>query len=68
MATQAELNQAILDDAAAGIARASNDQGSVELLSIEDRIKARDAAAQGDAASKPHRGLRITKLNSPGTV
>lgn len=68
MPTQEELNQAMLTDAIEGIAEATNDQGSVKLMSIEDRKKAGAMAAGDAAAALPHRGLRFTKLNSPGTV
>jgi len=33
---------------------------------IADLLEARDAVASVDAASQPHRGLRFTKLISPG--
>jgi len=68
MSTVNDLHQAILDDAVEGVAKATNDQGSVELMSIDDRKKALTVAESGAAAAQPHRGLRFTKLISPGTV
>lgn len=67
VATSADIKQGIIDDAASGIAKATNDQGSVEAMSIKDRILADQYTNQKDAAGNANRGLRFTRLRTPGT-
>lgn len=59
-----------LDDAieqnAKGPAKASGDAGSVEQHPLPDQIEADRYLASKEAAKKPHRGLRLTKLVPPG--
>lgn len=66
LATSADIKQGIIDDAASGIAKATNDQGSVEAMSIKDRILADQYTSQKDAAANANRGLRFTRLRTPG--
>lgn len=66
MATSDDIKQGIIDDAAAGIAKATNDQGSVEAMPIKDRILADQYTKQTDAMSNANRGLRFTRLRTPG--
>ena len=51
---------------AAGPAKASGDQGSFEQHSIQDQIAADRYLAGKRAATKPHRGLRFTRIIPPG--
>lgn len=68
MATEAELKQAILDDAAAGIRTSKGDQGEVELFTPEERLKAVKAATTDVAMTKPARGIRFTRISPPGAI
>jgi len=51
---------------AAGPAKASGDSISVEQHSIREQIEADRYLASKRAASKPHRGLRFTRIVPPG--
>lgn len=62
-----EIRQAI-EENAKGPKQVSSDGTSVQQHSIDDQIKADRHLAQQDAAKKPRRGLRFTKLISPGSV
>jgi hypothetical protein len=53
---------------ASGPVKASGDQGSFEQHSIEDQIAADRYLASKAAASKPHRGMRFTRIVPPGAV
>jgi hypothetical protein len=67
MSADSELIQAsIVANAQAGIASSSNDGGSMTMVSITEQIKAAQFVASQRAASKPHFGLRMTKLIPPG--
>lgn len=63
----ADLSQQI-EDAAKSPKRAQDDAGSVEARSIDELIKAEEHLSGKDAASKKHRGLRITLMTPPGAV
>jgi len=62
-----DLTDAIRDNAA-GPQSASGDEGSIRQHPLKDQIEADRYLASKTAASRPHRGLRFTKLNPPGTV
>lgn len=47
---------------------ATSDGQSVTMPKVDDVIKADKYLRQKEAEDKAHRGLRITKLKSPGTV
>ena len=51
---------------AAGPAKASGDSVSIEQHSIQDQIAADRYLASKRAASKPHRGMRFTRIVPPG--
>lgn len=61
----ADLKQTIID-AAQSPKKASNETGAVEAHPIPDLIAADRYAASKAAASKPRRGLRVTRLVPPG--
>jgi hypothetical protein len=52
-------------DNAAGLKKASNDAGSVELHSIPDQIAAERFTASKEAMTRRHRGLRISRIVPP---
>ena len=52
-------------DNAAGLKKASNDAGSVELHSIPDQIAAERFTASKAAMTRRHRGLRISRIVPP---
>lgn len=52
-------------ETALGLRKASNDAGSVEQHSIPDQIAAERFTASKEAMSRPHRGLRISRIVSP---
>jgi hypothetical protein len=54
-------------DNAAGLKKASNDAGSVEQHPIADQIVADRYLASKQAVSRRNRGLRISRIVSPGT-
>ncbi|MCA9287803.1 MAG: hypothetical protein KDA05_04415 [Phycisphaerales bacterium] len=60
-----ELDQAIRDSAA-GPRRAQGDSGSVEQHPLPDQIAADRYLASKQAAAKPARALRLTRLVPPG--
>jgi len=60
-----DIQQAIRDNAQ-GPTRGTGDAGSVEQHSIDEQIRADRHLAEQTAAKKPRRGLRFTKLISPG--
>lgn len=60
-----ELEQAIKDNAA-GPAKAAVDGQSVEQHSLRDQIEADRYLASKDAAKKPSKALRFTRLIPPG--
>ncbi len=51
---------------AVGPAKASGDSGSFEQHSIQDQIAADQYLASKRAATKPHRGLRFSRIVPPG--
>lgn len=55
-----------IKDNAAGPAKASGDSISVEQHSIQDQIAADRYLASKRAATKPHRGLRFSRVVPPG--
>ncbi len=60
-----DITNAIRENAS-GPAKASGDQGSFEQHSIPDQIAADRYLASKRAASKPHRGMRFTRIIPPG--
>ena len=68
MATAAEIKTAIGDSAKDGIKSATSDGVTTTMDSLKDRIAAERYLAENTAVDKPHRGLRFTKLRSPGTA
>lgn len=64
MATPSEINDAIATDAEAGIQKTEIAGNSVDLMPIDDRIKAADRAAaqQAAASNRPGLGLRFQKI------
>ncbi len=60
-----DLEQAIRDNAA-GPKRAQGDAGSVEQHSLPDQIEAAKFLASAEAAKKPAKALRLTRLIPPG--
>lgn len=66
--TPSEVAETALTQALAGPARVSGDAGSVESHRLSDLIAADKHLKGQDAAGKPARGLRITRLLPPGTV
>ena len=63
--TPNDLDQAIRDNAA-GPARVQGDSGSVQQHALKDQIEADRYLASKDAAKKPARALRLTRLIPPG--
>lgn len=57
-----------IESNATGPRRAEGDSGSVEQHSLRDQIEADKHIAGQAGGSKAHRGLRFTKLVSPGTA
>ena len=65
MATEAELQQAIIDNAA-GPRKVEGDEATVEQHSIPDQIKAAQFAAARTGVANPNRGIRFTQIMPPG--
>lgn len=61
-----QIKDAIVEGATEAIQSASNDSGSMTRMTIDDQIKAANYVASQTAKSKPHFGLRMTKLVPPG--
>ena len=61
-----DLTQTISDNAA-GPKRAQGDAGSVEQHSLKDVMDTDRYLASKDAAKRPDRGIRISRLIPPGT-
>lgn len=59
------ISDAIRENAA-GPLKASGDSISVEQHSIQDQIAADRYLASKRASSKPHRGMRFTRIVPPG--
>jgi len=68
MSADADAITDALNSAAAGPKSVAGDAGRVESQPLPDLIQADRYVRSKDAASKPARGLRITKLTPPGTV
>lgn len=66
MAEPSEISEAIADAAADGTQSVTADGMTVSEHSLADRLKALEKLSQDQGASKPHRGLRFTKLIPPG--
>lgn len=62
-----ELKDAIVANAT-GPKRAQDDAGSVEQHTLPDQIEAARFVQGSEAAAKPHRGLRFTRLVPPGAT
>ena len=63
---QPETIQDAIEQNAKGPKRVQVANQSVEQQSIDDQIKADEYLAAKQAASKPHFGLRFTKVIPPG--
>ncbi|MBN2445648.1 MAG: hypothetical protein JXO22_02910 [Phycisphaerae bacterium] len=61
-----EIKDAIVENAT-GPRKATGDEGSIEQHSLQDQIAADWHVKGTNAAKKPARGLRFTKLIMPGT-
>ncbi|MCB9838212.1 MAG: hypothetical protein H6813_02640 [Phycisphaeraceae bacterium] len=61
-----DLTDAIADNAT-GPKRAQGDAGSVEQHGLADQIDADRYLASKEAAKRPDRGIRISRLIPPGT-
>lgn len=61
-----EIKEAIEQSATDGIKQVTTDNQTVEAHPLPDQIAADKHVSGNDGASKPHRGLRITKLIPPG--
>lgn len=68
MATKEELKQSILDDAAAGIDRATIDGNTVDLMSVDDRHKVLDKDEAENAKRATNHGLRFSKIRTQGAM
>jgi len=62
-----DLEQPIRDNAA-GPKRAQGDAGSVEQHALKDQIEADRYLASKNAAARPARSLRLTRLVPPGAA
>lgn len=62
-----EIKDAIVDNAT-GPRKVDGDEASVEQHNLRDQIAADKHVASSDGVAKKHRGIRMTKLISPGTV
>lgn len=61
--------QALLDEAAEAPAWVKGNIGEVRQHRLTDLLKlAEHLERRGEGVSRPHRGLRITKLSMPGAV
>jgi hypothetical protein len=60
-------DQTLVSDAATEPKSASADGVSVQNHSLDELIRAEKHLAAKSGASKPHRGLRFSKLVPPGT-
>ncbi len=65
MSTQDNLNDAAIE-VALGVKSASGDGHQVEAQTVDEIKKAAQFVASNVAATKPHFGLRFTKLVPPG--
>lgn len=61
-----EIKDAIIENAT-GPKRATGDEGSIEQHSLQDQIAADRHVKGSEAAKKPARGMRFTKMIMPGT-
>ena len=62
MATKEELQQSILDDAAAGVRLAVIDGNTVNLMSVSERQQALDKEESEDSKRSKNGGLQFRKL------
>lgn len=66
MADADSIIGAIGNDALEGIQRVSVAGESVDMMSVEDRLKAAEAAAAAVAVTKPHLGMFNRQIIPPG--
>lgn len=59
------LEQSIRDNAA-GPAEAHGDAGGMKQHSLKDQIEADRYLASKEATKKKHRGLRLSRISTPG--
>ena len=59
------LDDAIRDNAA-GPSEAHGDSGGVKQHSLKDQIEADRYIASKEATKKKHRGLRLSRISTPG--
>lgn len=68
MSADSDAIWAAIRQALAAPYRVSGEQGSVESHPIDGLVKADQYARAVDAAGKPNRGIRFTKLIPPGAA
>lgn len=64
--TDADIDAALRENAASGVAKATTDVGSVEAHPLPDQIAADRYLRSKTAASSPRRGLRLSTFVPPG--
>lgn len=57
-----DVTDAMLSDAETGVERSRNDQGEVQLMKADDRIKLHKYAAANGSADAPNRGARFNRI------
>lgn len=62
-----ELDETIRENIAAPL-RARGEEGEMEQHKLSDQVAAAKYLRNGRAASKPHRGLRFSKIVPDGTT
>lgn len=61
------VEEAVEAIAKGGVKKASDPNGSIEHFTPKEMLEGQHAVAANAAASKPHFGIRCTKLVPPGT-
>jgi hypothetical protein len=64
--TDADIETAIRENAASGVAKATTDVGSVNAHPLRDQIEADRYLRSKSAASSRRRGLRLSTMVPPG--
>lgn len=66
MADADSIRDAVAADAETGVQRVTVAGESVDMMSVEDRLKAAESAAAEVAVTKPHFGIRFNQIVPPG--
>lgn len=66
MATQAEIEAAVSEDALSGIKEAENDMGRVEMMPLKERLEAATALATSASGASPWANVCRARLIPPG--